>query len=897
MGIGDLNIPVNHGKAVLAAFLFSVTLSAAASDIRIISRLDYYTNEDEAELLVLNRGDTARYGLRVDVRLGSSLHSRTLSLEPGAAGSITVPIAGLGTGSHLMYCRCAGQDSIPVEVRVLPPRSNAVQIDRLSGGLIVNALPFVPFGFYTYSPVEPELPAEERTSGFTMMSPYQNIERNTRDQRRAYMDRCAELGMKVHYNLLSVAGGGGIGSARAPGRTEAQKRQLLIEEITAFKDHPALLAWYIADEPVGQYVPPERLIDTYRLIKRLDPYHPVSIVFMTPSQAFRYRDAMDIVMADPYPIPHGSVEEAGEAAARLRQAFYPGKPVWIVPQAFGGGEHWIREPTPREIRVMTMLSLIEGATGIQYFIRHGRNGFPKSTAVWHECGDLALETAWMTPFLVDFSLRPALRTSSETIHAAAWRRGNRTLVLAANSENRPEQLRIALEDTLVNTSALVLFENRRVRVAGGVIDDMIDALGTRAYVLSGDTAQAAADVENLLLNGDFENNPVAGVPAGCYVRAGRDRGATYFTDTRHPGSGDCSLSLVTPEPEGGVSVDLFPARLEPGQGYRLSLIARGYDHAGGVRLPGPSGFLKRLFSGTSSDAGPARLQVRLGVLADTTLTLSRDWREYVLRIPAIPGRESIRTGPSLSLRNRGTAWVDRLRLIADPLITTEIRGEEHALRVTLSSADTGEICYTLNGMPPDRTSTLYEGPFIVRSTPVIQAAVFDNGKQRGSSRKRVLMHQGFGCGVTYRTGYSDAYPGNGELTLTDGETAGTDFRDRRWQAFLRNDCDIIVDLGRTRTVGRVRIRFLQDIRSWIFLPERVIVSVSADGSVYTPPLEEETDIPAEETGPLIRTYSIDIPGREVRYIRIRGVSRGVCPAWHPGAGGDAWLFTDEIIID
>ena len=42
------------------------------------------------------------------------------------------------------------------------------------------------------------------------------------------MDRCAELGMKVHYNLLSVSGGGGVGS-KIEGVTDEEKRERLID--------------------------------------------------------------------------------------------------------------------------------------------------------------------------------------------------------------------------------------------------------------------------------------------------------------------------------------------------------------------------------------------------------------------------------------------------------------------------------------------------------------------------------------------------------------------------------------------------------------------------------------------------------------------------------------------
>jgi hypothetical protein len=33
-----------------------------------------------------------------------------------------------------------------------------------------------------------------------------------------------------------------------------------------------------------------------------------------------------------------------------------------------------------------------------------------------------------------------------------------------------------------------------------------------------------------------------------------------------------------------------------------------------------------------------------------------------------------------------------------------------------------------------------------------------------------------------------------------------------------------------------------------------------------------------------------------RYLKIFAKNIGVCPAWHPGAGGRAWIFVDEVIV-
>lgn len=40
-----------------------------------------------------------------------------------------------------------------------------------------------------------------------------------------------------------------------------------------------------------------------------------------------------------------------------------------------------------------------------------------------------------------------------------------------------------------------------------------------------------------------------------------------------------------------------------------------------------------------------------------------------------------------------------------------------------------------------------------------------------------------------------------------------------------------------------------------------------------------------------------IAPQNARYVRLRAVNFGKIPAWHPGSGGDAWIFVDEITIE
>ena len=81
-------------------------------------------------------------------------------------------------------------------------------------------------------------------------------------------------------------------------------------QVEQFRNHPAILSWYIADEPDGAGssegqpigIPVADVRAAYELVRSLDPYHPVSLVLNCKYSAPLYADATDILMVDPYPV-------------------------------------------------------------------------------------------------------------------------------------------------------------------------------------------------------------------------------------------------------------------------------------------------------------------------------------------------------------------------------------------------------------------------------------------------------------------------------------------------------------------------------------------------------------------------------------------------------------------
>ena len=213
-------------RQVVPVLLVVPVSTGAQETFDVLAARSFYTSEASGQLILIGLADSLYSDdVRAELHVGDELLA-TVSPVHGRRVTVSFPLARLPQGDSDISCRLlvAGRERARASaaVRRLPPKANAVKIDLISGGLIVDDLPFFPFGFYCYSPVQPTLAEEEIVRGFNMMSPYHSNEPEGLPERRAFMDRAAELGMKVHYQLLRVAGGGGV---MGPDSSDARQKE------------------------------------------------------------------------------------------------------------------------------------------------------------------------------------------------------------------------------------------------------------------------------------------------------------------------------------------------------------------------------------------------------------------------------------------------------------------------------------------------------------------------------------------------------------------------------------------------------------------------------------------------------------------------------------------------
>ena len=133
--------------------------------------------------------------------------------------------------------------------------------------------------------------------------------------------------------------------------------------------------------------------------------------------------------------------------------------------------------------------------------------------------------------------------------------------------------------------------------------------------------------------------------------------------------------------------------------------------------------------------------------------------------------------------------------------------------------------------------------------------------------------------------------------MIDGLVGSENHNDGYWQGWERKDMQITVDLHNNKKINTVICSFLESHQSWIFLPKSVSVSFSSDGKNFINRKQlilQDGKNYGESNRIEVKFHQLN---QSARYILITARNRKKCPTWHAGSGGDAWIFSDEVVIE
>lgn len=148
-----------------------------------------------------------------------------------------------------------------------------------------------------------------------------------------------------------------------------------------------------------------------------------------------------------------------------------------------------------------------------------------------------------------------------------------------------------------------------------------------------------------------------------------------------------------------------------------------------------------------------------------------------------------------------------------------------------------------------------------------------------------VKHKALGAKVTYIAPFAEKYRADDSVTLTDGKRGDWGYLEGRWQGFIKDGVDVVIDLGDEQDITTVKADFLQIDPVWIYTPSAIQLSVSSDNKQFTVLDKVDPQIPRKKDY-TIYTYQWK-GGVKGRYLRLRATTNI--------DGG--WIFTDEIRVN
>ncbi|MGI5818334.1 MAG: hypothetical protein ACOX9R_09560 [Armatimonadota bacterium] len=238
--------------------------------------------------------------------------------------------------------------------------------DRMT---LIDGEPFFPLGTYRDPSDSITEVAGLLEAGFNLTHDYLfEHAPQTVETARAYLDLLDEHGIKTFL---------GISRAKLHDGDLAWVQRFVAE----LMDHPALLTWYLMDEPEIRGMTSADMRRVHEAVRMVDPFHPTSVVYCRPNAFDEWADAQDIHWNDPYPLrPEGADRPLTMVADWVklgRDAVGPDRPVWTVLQ--GHDYRWRNveqawaefgvpdKPTREQTRAMTFLALAEGTDGLIWY--------------------------------------------------------------------------------------------------------------------------------------------------------------------------------------------------------------------------------------------------------------------------------------------------------------------------------------------------------------------------------------------------------------------------------------------------------------------------------------------------------------------------------------------------
>lgn len=343
------------------------------------------------------------------------------------------------------------------------------------GGVEINGKPQFLLGMYG---VLPQHLPEMQAAGYDFVHNYTWDGAGTNETALQYLDACRKHDLQAFIGFDRNA-------------LQANDFDFVAERVGRLMAHPALLAWYLFDEPdlPHQYVSPDQLRGLYNLIHALDPTHPVIVTVAQYNRMPEYHDSYDVYWSMDYSTPKDNVTNFERHRGFLR----PEVPMMSIVHCYDGrqkgevadpAKFW---PDPATMRADAFMAIAHDSSGLCWWW-WGQDSKAFLTvahvpAAWAALKQTVAQINALKPVLASQApIRMWVVKPVEDQEVHLWEKAlpDKTVIIAVNRDPKP--CRIKIESPQLKAGQVkVLFEDRTVPAEAGALTDDFEALGVHVY--------------------------------------------------------------------------------------------------------------------------------------------------------------------------------------------------------------------------------------------------------------------------------------------------------------------------------------------------------------------------------------------------------------------------------
>lgn len=393
-----------------------------------------------------------------------------------------------------------GNEKNPVTVvkniRKLPPHPGEVWLNA-SGIAHIDGKPFFPFGWYGHDDADAPKAHLNSVLDTALYSSPESLNRA--------FERRQKLGEKMlifPYQEFNPRGGWNLFSEKKRnGGLTPEQRAYLKKFIPTIRNNPALLGYYLADEPENRDNNPRWYREVYELLRELDPWHPCIMLNWGPGGMRRFYESCDILLPDCYPTYYedGSTGKPRHCSSEWAIVATSLRPAWFMPLAASWparNRQNVRgvPPTYDELRCQIFQALIHNVKGFNLYAYFESQRFA-SLMLGPDAIGITLQQ--LRDYFLPDSVPGAVqvRTQPEVSHFQAGfkREAGKQCLIAVNTAMRKVRATFTFK-VPVNGRLFAAGENRSVSLKNNSFTDDFLPGETHIYICDSQDAESVPSV-------------------------------------------------------------------------------------------------------------------------------------------------------------------------------------------------------------------------------------------------------------------------------------------------------------------------------------------------------------------------------------------------------------------